>query len=437
MSEYDNNITETQAAAPSGSFETINIPISDLYRNSLNFYNIEDIEDLANDILLYGLKQNLEVVHAPSEEGEYRIVSGERRYEALKHLVEQGYTEFDTATCKLTEPQNEAEEQIELIIANSYRSKTPADLMEEEKRLRESLQKLKDEGKKIRGFDLETGRLRDVIASILRVSGTKVAQLDSVNSNLIPELKDKLKNDEITFSAAYELSGMSEEEQQDALDKHNEGTELTHKTVKEMKKKSSDEVSAGGSFAAVSGGGTDDAAPEYSYETPHPESVTSLCYSCTEYETCDVKTGTCTSCDQYRNRKEAYKTDEQRYNEEQDRIDRETKKKLEQMSYEGKMSSMPSDHQQEETKVHKVQMGASFFEEILDGARNFELRKNEDYKEGEFLEILEMQNGSETGRSVKALITYVLSEYKGLEEDYCVLALRVIEKNLENIDETC
>ena len=35
------------------------------------------------------------------------------------------------------------------------------------------------------------------------------------------------------------------------------------------------------------------------YETPHPEGITSLCYSCTEYETCNVKTGTCTSCDQY------------------------------------------------------------------------------------------------------------------------------------------
>lgn len=62
------------------------------------------------------------------------------------------------------------------------------------------------------------------------------------------------------------------------------------------------------------------------YETPHPEGITSICYSCTEYETCNVKTGTCTSCDKYKNRTEAYKTDEQRYSEEQDAIDRETKK---------------------------------------------------------------------------------------------------------------
>lgn len=40
------------------------------------------------------------------------------------------------------------------------------------------------------------------------------------------------------------------------------------------------------------------------------------------------KTGTCQKCDQYINKAEAEKTDEQRYNEEQDAIDRQTKKKL-------------------------------------------------------------------------------------------------------------
>lgn len=62
------------------------------------------------------------------------------------------------------------------------------------------------------------------------------------------------------------------------------------------------------------------------YETPHPESITSLCYSCQKYKDCNVKTGTCQKCDQYINKAEAEKTDEQRYSEEQDAIDRQTKK---------------------------------------------------------------------------------------------------------------
>ena len=67
----------------------------------MNFYSVEQIEELAGDILMYGLKQNLELVYAPCEMGEYRIVAGERRWEALKYLVSKGYKEFELATSEM------------------------------------------------------------------------------------------------------------------------------------------------------------------------------------------------------------------------------------------------------------------------------------------------------------------------------------------------
>ena len=39
-------------------------------------------------------------------------------------------------------------------------------MIEEEKRLKESLEKMKAAGKQIKGYDLTSGRLRDVIASM-------------------------------------------------------------------------------------------------------------------------------------------------------------------------------------------------------------------------------------------------------------------------------
>ena len=110
--------------SPRARFRTKDISIFKMYRNKLNFYDLADIEELAGDILMYGLKQNLEVVFEPNEQGEYRIVAGERRWLALKHLVEQGYKDFEIATCKLTTPQDEDEEQVEIIIANAYRTKS-------------------------------------------------------------------------------------------------------------------------------------------------------------------------------------------------------------------------------------------------------------------------------------------------------------------------
>lgn len=175
---------------PRARFRTKDVSIYKMYRNEMNFYSIADVEELAGDILAFGLKQNLELVYEPCEKGEYRIVAGERRWLALKYLVSKGYREFEIATSKLTTPQDSDEEQVEIIIANAYRDKSLSDELEEEKRLKASLEKMRAAGKKVKGYDLSEGRLRDIIAAMLHKSKTKIAQIESINNNLIPELKE-------------------------------------------------------------------------------------------------------------------------------------------------------------------------------------------------------------------------------------------------------
>lgn len=454
--------------SPKARFRTKDISIFKMYRNDMNFYSVEQIEELAGDILMYGLKQNLELVYAPCEKGEYRIVAGERRWEALKFLVSKGYKEFEIATSKLTTPQDDDEEQVEIIIANAYRVKTITDMIEEETRLKASLERMKAAGKKIKGYDLQSGRLRDVIASMLHMSKTKVAQIEAVNNNLIPEWKEELKSERLTFSAAYELSGMSVDEQREALGKFMESGELTHKDIKDMKEAKAaeaekaqvegqinlDDMQQSGEDAAgqqVSESDTgeneeaagfggmnppeNDPAPGEEYQTPHPEGITSLCYSCTEYETCNVKTGACTKCDQYKNRAEAYKTDEQRYSEEQDAIDRETAKKLREKAQEEKMQNLPSDSQEAGQKVHQIRLGATFFDDVCSGKKSFELRKNDrGYKQGDILEMLEFADGKNTGRMVRVLVTYLLEDYTGLEDGYCIMATSLLNESGEPLD---
>ena len=123
---------------------------------------------------------------------------------SLIHILSKGYKEFELATSKLTTPQDDDEEQVEIIIANAYRTKTVSDMIEEETRLKASLERMKAAGKKIKGYDLQSGRLREVISSMLHMSKTKVAQIEAVNNNLIPEWKEELKGERLTFSAAYE-----------------------------------------------------------------------------------------------------------------------------------------------------------------------------------------------------------------------------------------
>lgn len=426
---------------PKARFRTKDISIKKLYSNDKNFYSVTDIEPLAQKILLVGLIENLEVVHDPCDQGEYRITAGERRWRALKLLVEQGYTDFEMVTCQIQTPASADEEMLRLIIANDYRNKTVTDILEEEKQLKDILQRMKQEGREIKGYKLDSGRLRDVIAKMLQMPATKIAQIESINKHLIPEFAEELKEGRLTFSAAYMISGMNEETQEEMLERYQENG-LTYKEVKEIKQQQEEKAAA----EQIEGqmdidqfteaeeeieeaeDDAEDTEEEDEWEDAHPESITSLCYSCKRYSDCNVKTGTCQSCDQYVNKAEAEKTEEERYSEEQDAIDRETAKKLREKADEEKMQQLPS---QQEKKVHDVKLGATFFDDVKTGRKTFELRKNDrEYKEGDTIVLHEYKDGATTGRTITKKIVYMLEDFTGLEDGYCILGLGEVEETL-------
>lgn len=426
---------------PKARFRTKDINIKKLYSNDKNFYSVTDIEPLAQKILLVGLIENLEVVRDPCDRGEYRITAGERRWRALKLLVEQGYTDFEMVTCQIQTPASADEEMLRLIIANDYRNKTVADILEEEKQLKDILQRMKQEGRTIKGYKLDSGRLRDVIAKMLQMPATKIAQIESINKHLIPEFAEELKEGRLTFSAAYMISGMNEETQAEMLERYQENG-LTYKEVKEIKQEQEEKAAA----EQIEGqmnidqfveteeieepeDDAEDAGDEGEWEDAHPESITSLCYSCKRYSDCNVKTGTCQSCDQYINKAEAEKTEEERYSEEQDAIDRETAKKLREKADEEKMQQLPS---QQEKKVHDVKLGTTFFDDVKTGRKTFELRKNDrGYKEGDTIVLHEYKDGTTTGRTITKKIVYMLEDFMGLEDGYCILGLGEAAETLQ------
>lgn len=120
-------------------------------------------------------------------------------------------------------------------------------------------------------------------------------------------------------------------------------------------------------------------------------------------------------------------TEEQKYDAEQRKIDRETKKKLQEIEDEEKMSHLPSD---DGPKVHSIKLASNYYDDVATGKKTFELRKNDrGYREGHKLELLEFAEGRHTGRVIKADITYMLEDYTGLEDGYCILGIRVTELN--------
>lgn len=239
---------------------------------------------------------------------------------------------------------------------------------------------------------------------MLNESSTNVARMDAINNNATPEVKEQLKSGNIGITAAYEAAKLPEEEQREIAAAAAAGGNVRAKEIaaKVAEKKAGDD-----------------------YETPHPESITSLCYSCQKFKDCNVKTGTCEKCDQYVNKAEAEKTEEQRYSEEQDKIDRETKRKLREQAEAEKMGKLPSERGVEH-KRHEVKIAASYYDDVASGKKRFELRKNDrGYKEGDSLKMLEFKDGKHTGRTIDADIIYMLEEYTGLQEGYCILGIDV------------
>lgn len=237
----------TQAAVtderPKARFRIRDISIKKMYSNDANFYSMQDVEQLAQKIYAVGLLENLTVVHDPCDRGEYRIIAGERRWRALNLLVERGYKEFEIASCQVKTPAEEHEEMVQLIVANAYRNKTVKDILEEEQKLKETLQYMKKNKIPLQGYQLDSGRLRDVISDILNLPATKIAQIESINKRLLPEFTEELKNGDLTFSAAYELSGLQEESQKVLLNQYKENG-LTFKEVKEVKRQQEEKAAA-------------------------------------------------------------------------------------------------------------------------------------------------------------------------------------------------
>ena len=195
------------------------IEIEKLIPSKENFYGIRDIEELAESIKENGLLHNLVV--RKMLDGMYEILSGERRYSALKLL---GYSKIP---CKLVDLDN-IDSQILLIQANArQRELTPIEKMN-------GISKLKAlyDYKREKGLPLPKGKTRDLIGDDLGISGSQVAKYQAVEKNLISPLKDKLNDGDITLTQATILSGLKEEEQQ-----------VIHEQIKEItSKESKDEV---------------------------------------------------------------------------------------------------------------------------------------------------------------------------------------------------
>lgn len=229
LNSVSQNVKKANEIEAKNNFNVQYIDIKDIKRNKKNFYEIVNVDELAEDIKMNGLNHNLVV--RKLDNGKYELISGERRYTALTQLVEQGNEIFALVPCKVIEA-NDIDSEIILIKANAQtRELTEIEKLEQVKRLTELYKTKKKNGEKV------PGKIREIIANDLKLSPTQVGRYERINKNLIPELKEILENGNLTIANASEFSSLSEDNQKVILEIINNKVEISKGEATELKVK--------------------------------------------------------------------------------------------------------------------------------------------------------------------------------------------------------
>ena len=193
--------------------------------NPKNYYSMDGIESLADNIRMFGLMDPLRVKRMDG--GHYMVISGHRRREALRKLAEDGTFPdgFHHAVNCIVEGVNdlaggiedpekaakaaELAEELKLIFANSdTRVLSSSDQALQVRKIRDLLTGLKE-----LGYPLP-GKLREHVAAAAGISESRVARLDVIEKGLTePALRKAWKDAKLQETSAYEIARRSPEVQ--------------------------------------------------------------------------------------------------------------------------------------------------------------------------------------------------------------------------------
>jgi len=199
--------SQSKSGAVEKPMDIILIPLDKLVASETNFYELRNIDELADSILNEGLHQPIIVVRDNSN---YRVISGHRRMTALKQLAEEYPEEFKMAPCIIKTYENAIVEQMALINSNATaRVLSDYEKMLQAVELKKLFQAAEENGLKIKG------KKRTLIADTLSTSETQIARFETIDRHLSKDFLQAFKNGNIGFSVASEIATLPQEKQEE------------------------------------------------------------------------------------------------------------------------------------------------------------------------------------------------------------------------------
>lgn len=209
LADVLSDVSKLDTISPDNREQIEYISIDLIEADTANFYELSEIDALAENIELVGLLDPLRVRQHPEDESRVVIVSGHRRHAALRKLVDEGREDLYDVPCILEKSTGSAAlQELRLIYANSdTRKMTSADINKQAERIERLLYQLKEEGYEF------PGRMRDHVAECCKVSKTKLARLKMIRDKLHENWQPAYREDKLSESDAYALSQLPVKDQ--------------------------------------------------------------------------------------------------------------------------------------------------------------------------------------------------------------------------------
>ena len=204
MGEFAKTLAQPVSESGTGREQIEYIDVDLLDSDPGNFYELRDLDGLADNIATIGLQQPIRV--RDGENGHAVIVSGHRRVAAIRKLVAEGRTDLREVPCiRESDDASPALRELRLIYANSStRALSSSEISQQVEKVRDLLYQLKEEGYEF------PGRMRDHVAEACKISKSKLARLDVIRKGLAPDIRkaywDGPQSKSLSEDAAYTLA---------------------------------------------------------------------------------------------------------------------------------------------------------------------------------------------------------------------------------------
>lgn len=258
VSDLLNSVSKMESGMDN-MLETTMIPRNQIEKNPLNCQSVNGIEELAQDIKMAGLEQPLVVYQ--KEDGNYRLLTGERRLTAIDLLIERG--EFPPSQecylpCIIKDLDeyklpldDELKEKYAIRRTNRFnRNPTDADIMRDYQDWKEIISALKAQGhsefivgQDEAGKDIVQslkGRTREIARKTMgtQVSTGQLAKYDTVEKNAVPEVIEAINQERLTIAVAEKVSGLAPEKQAEFIQSTANEGKITKQNYDDFVKKS-------------------------------------------------------------------------------------------------------------------------------------------------------------------------------------------------------